>query len=122
MAVVVTLFGVLLVASGVMLAVAPTRPLQWAESLDPGRRFWGAVLFRAAFGVCFLLAAPSSRMPLLVQVLGWAGLVGAALLLLLGRRNLDHLFALVGHGPTWLPQLFSVPVVCVGALLIYAGA
>ncbi len=62
MAVAVTLFGVLLVASAVMLAVAPTGPLQWPESLDPGRRFWGAVLFRVTFGVCFLLAAPSSRM------------------------------------------------------------
>ena len=93
MAIVVTLLGILITAAGVVIAVAPKRLIDWISSLEPGIRFRAAILVRVVIGVSFLLAAPSCRLPVVVQVVGILTLIAAAAILLSGRTRLDSLLA-----------------------------
>ena len=122
MAIVVTLVGILLVAAGVVIAVAPKRFIDWISSLEPGVRFWAAILVRVALGVWFLLAAPSCRLPVVVQVVGILSLIAAAAILLIGRTSLDAFMDWWLGLPQSLLRSWSVLAVGFGALLIYAGA
>ncbi len=122
MAIVVTLLGILMTAAGVVIAVAPKRLIEWISSLEPGIRFWAAILVRVAIGISFLLAAPSCRLPVVVQVVGILMLIVAAALLLIGRSRLDfHLAWWLGRPQSFL-RSWSIVVIGFGALLIYAGA
>ncbi len=121
MAIVVALVGIGILTIGVMFAVAPNELVTWGASVDPGRRFWMAVLAPAAVGISFLLVAPGGRVPWLIQVFGMLGLLRGAVTLLLGRRNLSHLMALLSHAPPWLLRMLSIPAIGGGALLLYLG-
>ncbi len=122
MAIVVTLLGILMTAAGVVIAVAPKRLIGWISSLEPGIRFWAAILVRVAIGISFLLAAPSCRLPVVVQVVGILMLIVAAAILLIGRSRLDsHLAWWLGRPQSFL-RSWSIVVIGFGALLIYAGA
>ena len=122
MAIVVTLLGILITAAGVLIAGAPKHLIGWISSLDPGIRFWAAIFVRVAIGVAFLLAAPSCRLPVVVQVVGILSLIAAVAILLIGRRGLDSLLAWwLGRSQSFL-RTWSIVAIGFGALLIYAGA
>ena len=122
MAIVVTLLGILIMAAGVVIAVAPKRLIDWISSLEPGIRFRAAILVRVAIGVSFLLAAPSCRLPVVVQVVGILTLIVAAAILLSGRTRLDSLMAWWLGRPQSFLRSWSIVAIGYGALLIYAGA
>ena len=122
MAITVTIVGLLIIAAGVVIAIAPKRFAGWISSLDSVPRFWTAVLIRVAIGVTFLFAAPSSRVPLIVEIVGVLVLVAAFAILVLGRARVDALLAwFVDRPTTWL-RLGSIAALGFGGLLIYAGA
>ncbi len=123
MGMVVTLLGILITALGVVIAVAPKRLIDWISSLEPGIRFRAAILVRVAIGVSFLLAAPSCRLPVVVQVVGILALIAALAILLIGRTRLDSFLTWWLGRPQSLIRSWSIVAIGFGALLlIYAGA
>ncbi|MEE9608137.1 MAG: hypothetical protein V3U03_10420 [Myxococcota bacterium] len=122
MAVVVTLIGVLVAAVGALASVSPSRLIGWVSALDSTTRFWTAVLVRVVLGILLLVAAPSCRAPLVVQVIGAVTLIAAAALVALGPKRLDAFVAWWLERPKSLVRGSGGFAVGFGALLIYAGA
>ncbi len=85
-------------------------------------RFWTAILVRVAIGVLFLLAAPSCRLPVVVQVVGILALIAALAIFLIGRTRLDSFLTWWLGRPQSLIRSWSIVAIGFGALLIYAGA
>lgn len=119
---IVTLVGVLVVAAAVLIAVAPMRLIDWIRSLESRKRFRTAILVRAALGVAFLVAAPTCRQPVVVQVVGIIMLLAAAGLLVLGRERLDSFMAWWMAQPESFLRIWSIAALGFGVLLIYSGA
>ena len=122
MEMIVSLVGILITAVGVVIAVAPKWFVDWMSSLDPGVLFWFGILARVSIGILFLLAAPSCRLPLVVQVVGVFSLIAALTMFVAGQARLASFTTWVLGRPQALIRSWSVVAVGFGMLLIYAGA
>ena len=119
MAVLVSLVGVLIATIGVVGLASPHSLIRLVEGWRSPARFWFSVVTRALIGAVFLAVAPDCRVPGVVQVVGWLSMLGAVLLLMIGRTGLDA-FIESWLGPT-LIRVAAPMAVAVGALLVYAG-
>ena len=119
MALLVSLVGVLIATIGVVGLVNPHGLYKLVERWRSPARFWFAVSMRALLGAVFLAVAPDCRVPVVVQVIGWLSILGAVVLLMIGRTGLDA-FIESWLGPT-LIRVLAPMTVAVGALLVYAG-
>ncbi len=121
MAIIVTILGVVLCAIGLIGTVQPRRLVAVVEHWSSPARYRTAVLIRFLLAVILVRAAPTSRLPDVVLILGAVTFVAAVALLLMGRARLD---ALVGW---WLARPGTIRPAAIfaaalGALLVYAGA
>ena len=111
--------GVVLALFGVAGVISPRSLVKLVQGWESSTRFRFAVAGRLLVGVVFVAVAPDCRVPGLVQVVGGFSILGAVVVLMLGRAGGDALVE------SWLkPTLVRVvaPVaVAGGALLIYAG-
>ena len=64
-----------------------------------------AVLVRLVFGVALLLAAPGSRYPLVLNLLGWLALAAAVGLAIMGRARLRRFIG-------WFERLSNLAIRC----------
>ncbi len=119
MALLVSLVGVLIATIGVVGLVNPHGLYKLVERWRSPARFWFAVGIRALLGGVFLVVAPDCRIPAVVQVIGWLSILGAVLVLMIGRRGLDA-FIESWLGPTFI-RVLAPMAVAGGALLVYAG-
>jgi hypothetical protein len=122
MAIIVTVMGILVTASGLLILIAPGRFQGWFSKLPSTGRFWLAIGIRAVMGGAFLMAAPTCRLPLVVEVVGIIALVAALALILAGRERFDALMDWLLGLPQTVFRSWSIAAVAFGALLIYAGA
>ena len=122
MAVFVSAVGFLVAAVGLSVAIAPVRTLGWMASMESNARFRTAIGLRLVLGTAFLVAAPSCRWPIAIQIVGFLAFVAAIGLAIMGRAHLDTLVQWwVDRSPTFL-RLWSLVAIGFGVLIIYAGA
>ena len=82
--------------------------------------FWLAVLLRLCFGLALWFAAPDTRLPTLLRVLGALAIVSAAGLPLVGYdRFVRVLEWWTGH-PPFLMRLWSLLATAIGGLVLWS--
>lgn len=112
--------GVFTLLMGVWGVLVPARLADFVARFGSKRGLWFAAGIRLVFGIALWFAAPASRAPLLLQVLGFAALVAAVVLPLMGvdrfKRLIDWWTALAPNAMRF-NSLFAVAV---GAAILWA--
>ncbi len=122
MAYVVSIFGVLITLIGLIGIVVPRYFIEVIGNWKSESRFIAAVGIRMVMGVICLLAAPASRMPVVVQVIGIIAIVAAASALLVGRERLDRLIDWWLERPPIIVRMSAAFAAGFGILMVFAGA
>jgi hypothetical protein len=122
MAFVVSLFGVLIAAIGLVGVVQPSRLVRTLADWGAQKRLGVAVAVRLVMGVVLLIAAPSCRLPEVVRVVGVIALVAALVLPLLGSKRFEAFVGWWFARPPGFIRGWSLVAVAFGALLLYSGA
>jgi uncharacterized protein YjeT (DUF2065 family) len=112
--------GVFTLLMGVWGVLVPARLADFVARFGSKRGLWFAAGIRLVFGLALWFAAPASRAPLLLQVLGSAALIAAVVLPFMGvdrfRRLIDWWTALAPNAMRF-NSLFAVAV---GAVILWA--
>ena len=91
MTLIVAIFGLLIAVLG---AVAVVRPGVFSQMFGAmsGQAVWVlAVVLRLALGTLLLMVAADTRLPQVINILGWIAIVAAVVVLLLGPERLEAL-------------------------------
>ena len=105
---------------GVWGVLAPSRVADFAIRLSTMAGLWVAAGIRVVFGLALWFAAPASRAPLLLQVLGAVALLAGVMLPFLG---VDRFKALIDWATSLSPtamRLWCAAAVAVGATILWA--
>ncbi len=82
--------------------------------------FWLAVLLRLCFGLVLWFAAPDTRSPILLQVLGAIAILSAASLPIVGYERFERVLTWwTGHSPLVM-RLWSLVAVAIGGLVLWS--
>ena len=121
MAVIVTVLGGLIAATGLIGVVNPRSLIALVQHWRGPARFWFAVSIRFVLGVVFLAVAPDCRAPIVIRSIGVVS-IGAALgMIVLGTARLDKFIEWWLGRPLPYVRLWASGAIALGALLIYAG-
>ena len=100
--------------------VAPSHLLAFAQSLVEPTALYAVAAVRVAFGVVLVLAAPGSRMPNTLRVLGFAIIVVGALTPFFGLEHAQILLDWWAGQPPWFMRAWSVLAIAFGGFVAYA--
>jgi hypothetical protein len=118
---IVALFGCLLTALGVAGIAFPDRVLAGVTDRQSESGPYAIATVRLLVGGAFLLAAPGSRAPLYLSVLGGLALVSGISSLLVGARRFEAILDWWRARPAWAVRLWSACVSMFGASLVWAA-
>lgn len=121
MAAIVSAIGTAVAAIGVLGIGAPNLLVHLIVTWRFLTRLSTTVALRIGFGVLFLLAAPSCRLPEFIRVVGVAELASAVLLLGLGPERLDRFVTWWVERPASFVRSWCSAALALGALLVYSG-
>ena len=81
--------------------------------------FWLAVLLRLCFGLALWFAAPDTRLPLLLQVLGAIAILSAASLPIVGYARFQRVLDWWTSRSPFIMRLWSLLATALGALVLW---
>lgn len=121
MELIVILFGVLILCSGVVLMVTPSVVFGFMERRDDSAWLYAfAIVVRVLLGLLLIVLADNSRFPLVMVVLGWLFLAAAVFLQALGLKRFTRFMRwLMPKVKPWARWVGPFAVVF-GAFLVYA--
>ncbi len=122
MLIAVAIFGCFIIALGFVGVAAPTALVRFVQSLwaTPAGMYW-AIGFRLTLGGVLLVAAPESRFPRTLQVLGVASMAAAIAVAALGYLRLAQFAEWWADQPQAVIRALAVVAVLFGAFLVYAA-
>ncbi|NNL65008.1 MAG: hypothetical protein HKP30_02070 [Myxococcales bacterium] len=120
MTLLVALFGIFIATLGVAGVVAPERLLALVTRTQAQLGIYFLAAFRLLMGGALVLAAPPSRAPLYLMVLGGLSLVSGALSPLFGTRGFERVLAWWRARPAWAVRAWSAFVCVFGLSLVWA--
>lgn len=88
MSVTVLIAGLLIVLMALLIVAWPSRLKVLLWKLFEHDRFYFAAIFRIVFGVLFLLAAPSTRLPAFVQISGILMILAGLMIPIMGADRI----------------------------------
>ena len=121
MSVAALVIGFLIIAQGIAGLVAPEsflRLIQWVQT--PPNIYFAAVV-RVAFGIVLIFAAPRSRTPLALRILGGLIALGGLLTPFLGIRLADVILGWWSQGPG-IVRAWAAGALAIGFFIVYATA
>lgn len=121
MATLVSLVGLALIFVGIFGILSPQRLAATVQAWPAQARFRGAVVIRLFIGITFVLAAPDTRFPTTILVLGIIALVAAVALIFAGSKRVDTLIQWWFRQPAGFTRGWSILAVLLGGALVYAG-
>jgi hypothetical protein len=80
-----------------------------------------AIMVRLTIGALLVLAAPQSRYPLALEILGWLAIVAALLIPVVGRKRIGQLLNWWCLRSTLGIRLWSLAGLAFGCFLVYAA-
>lgn len=117
----VQLVGAVIAAFGIVGVLMPKRFGAMANFwTTPGRVYFGAAI-RFALGAALIWAAPATRFPAVVQVVGWIAVAAAIITAIIPQPVVVRMAAgFAGLEPVAI-RAIGAGAVGVGALLVYAA-
>ena len=79
-----------------------------------------AVIMRLLLGAALIIAAPQSRFPVAMEVLGWIAIVAAIAILFMGRDRMKKFIAWFQRMTNTMVRVWLVFGIAFGAFLVYA--
>ena len=123
MAIVVIILGLLIAGIGLVGVVRPAALLGLVAAVwRTNTGLYLAVGFRLVFGVLLLLAGPSCRFPLTIQILGGVSIAGALALPIFGRERIWRITRWWMSRSHVFIRTWSLGAAAFGVFLVYAGA
>ena len=114
------LLGVLIVLMGTWGVLAPTRVTDFLNRFQSRGGMWFAAAVRLVIGLALWFAAPHSRAPLLLQVLGVVAIVAAVIIPLLGVARFRALVGWWSRLSSSTQRAWSLLAVVFGAVILWA--
>jgi hypothetical protein len=116
----VALFGLFVAALGLVGLLSPARLLDLVTRAQSRAGPYGIAGLRLSMGAVLLLAAPSSRASLYLQILGVLSLISGAATPFVGVRRLEAILAWWRQRAPWVVRIWSVFVLGFGLSLVWA--
>lgn len=120
MILVVGLFGLFLLALGVVGVMSPQQLLALVTRVQSQMGLYVIAGVRLLLGVALLLTASSSRAPLYLQVLGGVSILSGLVTPFFGVRRFEAILDWWRRRAPWVVRLWSVLVLFLGASLVWA--
>lgn len=117
---IVALISVFAIAMGLFGLVAPTRLFRWVMIWGSKPGLWTAVVARLVFGISLWYAAPQSRLPVTMRVLGVLIVVAAGVLSFMGVERFKALLDWVCRLPASLRRLWGALAIAAGVFFMWA--
>jgi hypothetical protein len=117
--------GLCIAAVGAVGVLAPASLLWIARHFVSAGPFYVIAAVRVAFGLVLISAAPSSRAPRALRVLGYAIVIAGVASALAGLLAIERARGLIEwwmQGGSRLVRLTGVPVLALGSFVAYACA
>jgi uncharacterized membrane protein HdeD (DUF308 family) len=122
MSLIVIVVGLLVTGVALALLVSPRALRQLLHRLLEPRWLPLVSALRVAVGVLFILAAPDTRLPTLIRVIGIAAIVGGILILFLGSARSQLLADWWLKRSDTILRLWAGAALIFGALLVWTGS
>ena len=121
MKLIIKLFGILLLLSGILLLIKPEFVFGWIENnVENTSLYLIAILVRLVFGVLFIVAARESKYPRVIKFLGYLFVLAALTLIFVGQENFQNfIISLFPHVTPYAPLAGLLSIVF-GGLIIYS--
>ena len=121
MALIIKLFGILIILSGISLLFYPEYFFGWVEdNMETTPFYIFVIVVRLAFGILFILAAKESKFPGVFKIIGSLAITVAIVFVLIGHESFNDFFTtLIPEIKPYAPVsgLFALAL---GGFLIYA--
>lgn len=118
---IIATFGVLIVLACGFGSANPQALIRVVKQFDSLPGFVFAIIVRVFLGVVAILAAPASRAPLFLMIIGGIALVAALGLLLMGRSRMSRLITWVSGFSNTMMRTWLLFGVAFGVALIWAA-
>jgi hypothetical protein len=121
MKLIIKLFGILSVLSGVSLLINPEFFFGWIENNMENASFYiFAIGVRLVFGLMFIIAAKESKYPGVIKFFGYLAVITAVTFILIGHESFQDLFSSLIPGIKPYAPLSGLIDIAIGSFLIYA--
>lgn len=110
-----------MVLTGVLLLVKPQVILKVLR--ENANQLWlhiTAIVVRLLFGMLLVSQAGTSKLPMIIEVIGWIAILAAVLFMLIGRNNFKRLISWAFAVAKPFAPIGGILALCFGGLLIYA--
>jgi hypothetical protein len=111
--------GLLIIVQGVVGLVAPEFFLRLIQSIQTPPIIYFAAVVRIAFGIVLVLAAPLSRAPIALRILGALIVLGGAMTPFFGVRLADIILGWWSQGPGII-RAWATAALVLGVFIVYA--
>ena len=120
--VIVALLGLLTSIAGIAVIARPDRVSDIADrALATGAFKIGAILGRIALGIVFLLAAPDTRLPTFLTVLGFLAIIGGVAVAIMKDAWVNGLVEWWARQAEIILRVWGVLIAILGGVIIYAA-
>ncbi len=120
--VIATLLGLLIGVAGIMVIARPGRVGDVAERMSTTSAIKaGAILGRIAIGILLLLAAPDTRLPTFMTILGFLSIIGGVALAVMKEAWVNTLVGWWANQSETILRVWGVLITLFGGVIVYAA-
>jgi hypothetical protein len=121
MKLIIKLFGILILISGISLLIKPEIIFGWIEAnIEKNLLYISSIIFRLVFGILLIMVAKKSKYPGVIKFIGYLAVIAAASFVFIGHENFRHF--VVSIIPEFKPYAAVGGIIgmALGGFLIYA--
>jgi hypothetical protein len=121
MKLIIKLFGILLLLSGISLLINPEIIIGWIEeNMENTSLYISAIVVRLVFGILFIVAARESKYPDVIKFFGYLFIIAAIIFIFIGQGSFqDFITSLIPDVKPFAP-VSGLLSIAFGGFLIYA--
>ena len=112
--------SIFIAGMGVLGLTSPARMVRFVSRLQSKTGLWGASIVRLAFGISLWLVAPTSRAPIVLQVLAVVSVVSALVLPLVGVSRFKSMLSWWSSQSPGFMRVWSAVAVVVGVFILWS--
>ena len=119
---IVTLLGLLLGIAGIAVIARPDRISGFADRMLEANAFRAvAILGRIILGIILLLAAPDTRLPTFVTILGFLAIIGGVAVAVMKEAWINDLVGWWANQPATILRAWGAVAAILGGVIFYAA-
>jgi hypothetical protein len=121
MKLIIKLFGILMLLSGISLLIKPEIILNWIEdNMESSSLYITAIVVRLVIGILFIITAKESKYPGVIKFLGYLFIIAGVILIFIGHEIFqDFINSLIPDFKPFAP-VSGLLSMAFGGFLIYA--